>query len=308
MTFAWFYCNIFYEDLFGYDVEKFRNPIGSIMEALGNGIRKGSSIYFYTVSPNVKKMLYYPIVVGEFYCTESYQVKREQYDSVLLLYVLEGSISLCQDGNEWTAHAGELLLVDCYESHEYFSRMNTHTIWLHFDGNGARAWLSQVKMQRGQKVRGGYPIEHSMESILKHIVLRRDEYEISRELYSLLCDIAKGNEDKSEQKSRMSAQIDAAKQWIQEQYDRDLLVEEMAAKAYMSPSYFSKQFKEKTGFSPYEYLLAVRLDKSKELLLQTDHPIQEVAYKTGFNSASNFIYFFKKETGISPLKFRKMKF
>lgn len=278
------------------------------MEALGNGIRKGSSIYFYTASPNVKKMLYYPIAAGEFYCTEDYHVKREHYDSVLVLCVLEGSMSLLQDGNEWTAHAGELLLVDCYERHEYFSGSDAHTIWLHFDGNGAREWVSQVKMRRGQKVRGGYLAERGMESILKNIVLRRDEYEISKELYSLLCDIAKGNEDDREQKSRMNTQIDVVKKWIQDQYDRDLLVEEMAAKAYMSPSYFSKQFRERIGFSPYEYLLAIRLDKAKELLLQTDDPIQEVAYKTGFNSASNFIYFFKKETGISPLKFRKMKF
>ena len=76
----------------------------------------------------------------------------------------------------------------------------------------------------------------------------------------------------------------------------------------MSASYFSKLFKKGTGFSPYDYLLTVRLDRAKELLRQTDDSIENVAFKTGFNSESNFIYFFKKETGVSPLKFRKIKF
>ncbi|MDE6659385.1 MAG: helix-turn-helix transcriptional regulator, partial [Eubacterium sp.] len=73
-------------------------------------------------------------------------------------------------------------------------------------------------------------------------------------------------------------------------------------------SFFSKVFKETTGFSPYDYLLSVRLDKAKELLQKTDDSIQNIAFKTGFNSTSNFIYFFKKEMGISPLKFRKIRF
>ena len=82
----------------------------------------------------------------------------------------------------------------------------------------------------------------------------------------------------------------------------------MANASHMSVSYFSKIFKEAAGSSPYDYLLTVRLDKAKEMLRQTDCSIESIAYKTGFNSASNFLYFFKKETGISPLKFRNLKF
>lgn len=89
-------------------------------------------------------------------------------------------------------------------------------------------------------------------------------------------------------------QIEAAKKFINDNYDEDISIRDMADNAHMSASYFSKIFKETTGFSPYDYLLTVRLDKAKEMLQQTDHPVESIAYKTGFNSSSNFVYFFKK--------------
>lgn len=102
--------------------------------------------------------------------------------------------------------------------------------------------------------------------------------------------------------------IEATKNYITSNYSKNISVADIAGAAYMSASHFSKVFWETTGFSPYDYLLTIRLDKAKELLLQTDDPIESIAGKTGFNSASNFIYFFKKETSLSPLKFRNMKF
>ena len=82
-----------------------------------------------------------------------------------------------------------------------------------------------------------------------------------------------------------------------------------AAKAVsLSPSYFSRLFRAASGLSPYEYLLGVRLEKAKEMLLETQAPVSEVAYRTGFGSDANFIAFFRKETGLSPLKFRRLGF
>lgn len=76
----------------------------------------------------------------------------------------------------------------------------------------------------------------------------------------------------------------------------------------MSSSHFSRVFKQQTGFSPYDYVLLSRLNRAKYLLLETDMPISAIAYDIGFNSESNFIYFFTENEGISPGKFRKLKF
>ena len=277
------------------------------MELIGNGLNKGSHMYFYTASQTAKKLLYYPIAIGEFYCNKDYSVERTtNYDSILAIYILDGSITLQQEGTVLTAYKNELLLVDCYKPHKYFADANAHTVWVHFDGNNSRQWFEEIKLKKGQKIKCNRQTADCISNVIKYIKLNQNEYDISNEIYALLCSISKGNEFTNENKK--TDFIEKSKAFILSNYDKNISVNDIADKALMSASFFSKVFKETTGFSPYDYLLAVRLDKAKELLQQTDDSVQNIAFKTGFNSTSNFIYFFKKQTGISPLKFRKIKF
>ena len=59
------------------------------------------------------------------------------------------------------------------------------------------------------------------------------------------------------------------------------------------------------GVTPSEYAAKLRLKKAKQLLLDTDTPIVEIAYATGFSGLSSFYRFFKDRTGFSPAAFRK---
>lgn len=276
------------------------------MELEGNGLNKGSHMYFYTPSQSAKKLLYYPIAVGEFYCNGEYNVERENYDSILALYILDGSITMVQNGIRSSAQKDEMLLIDCYTAHRYFADSDAHTLWVHFDGNNSRQWFDEIKGKKGQKIKCTRQTAEYIFDIIKHIKFDHSEYSISNGLYSMLCDIS--NENAANRESRRFAHIEAAKKLIISNYNKNLTLCDMANASHMSVSYFSKIFKEATGSSPYDYLLTVRLDKAKEMLRQTDCSIESIAYKTGFNSSSNFIYFFKKETGISPLKFRNLKF
>lgn len=276
------------------------------MELIGNGLNKGSRMYFYTASQTAKNLLYYPIATGEFYCNSEYNVERTRYDSILVIFVHSGAITLIQNGIELTANESELLVVDCYKEHRYFCTDNAHTLWVHFDGNNSYEWFNEIKTQRGQKIKCTRQAAEYISNIIKATKLNQSEYDISSELYSLLCTVSKGSDINHE--SRKADSIEKAKEFIITNFNKNISVDEIAAITHISASYFSKIFKEATGFSPYDYLLAIRLDKAKELLQKTDDSIQNIAYKTGFNSTSNFIYFFKKETGISPLKFRNIKF
>lgn len=123
---------------------------------------------------------------------------------------------------------------------------------------------------------------------------------------TLLMELAKPMEAPG--KKQKTKQIQESVKYIHTHFQEEISVENLAKTVYMSASHFSKVFKEITSFSPYDYLLAIRLGRAKELLIKTEQTISEIACQTGFHSSSNFIYFFKKETGISPLKFRKMMF
>ena len=87
-------------------------------------------------------------------------------------------------------------------------------------------------------------------------------------------------------------------------YDK-VMSEDIAASINMSYSNFRKLFKQYTGITPHQYMLQLRLSKIKDLLSNTEMPIQEIAMKLNFESADYFSYFFRSKTGINPLSYRK---
>jgi AraC-like DNA-binding protein len=98
-----------------------------------------------------------------------------------------------------------------------------------------------------------------------------------------------------------------AAEYIYFNYDKNITLDEVTTKFNMSKSYFSKRFKEVTGFGYKEYLVSVRLKEACELLLNTDESITEIAFECGFNDSNYFGDAFRKAKGVSPHKYRKNK-
>ncbi len=94
--------------------------------------------------------------------------------------------------------------------------------------------------------------------------------------------------------------------YVDECYVQDLSLDELAARFHFSPSYFSSLFKQRTGFSLSMYITKRRMEEAKCRLLQTDDSISDTARHVGYKDASYFIRIFKRETGVSPYKFRHM--
>lgn len=107
--------------------------------------------------------------------------------------------------------------------------------------------------------------------------------------------------------SSFDESIQKAARYIVDNYSKDLTLTEVADVVNMSSAYFSKKFKDVTGFGFKEYLLNLRIKKASELLLETKLTITEIAYESGFNDSNYFGDVFKKIKGISPLRYRKNK-
>jgi AraC-like DNA-binding protein len=98
--------------------------------------------------------------------------------------------------------------------------------------------------------------------------------------------------------------ITKAKQFIQENYAEDLSLGQVAAAVHTSIFYFCKLFRKVTGTTFTEFVSRTRVEKAKNLLLNPNLRISEIAYEIGFQSLTHFNRVFKNIVGESPTEYR----
>jgi AraC-like DNA-binding protein len=76
----------------------------------------------------------------------------------------------------------------------------------------------------------------------------------------------------------------------------------------LSRSYFSRAFKISTGLAPHQWLLQARIGKAKQLLLETDRPLAQIAIDVGFADQAHFTRTFRREAGESPGAWQRARF
>lgn len=102
-----------------------------------------------------------------------------------------------------------------------------------------------------------------------------------------------------------SNKILEAARYISDNYDHEITLHTASRVACMEATYFSKCFKQLTGFGFHDYLTQIRLKKAEEFLRSSQLSISEIADSCGFLSSNYFGDVFKKYKGISPRTFRK---
>ena len=101
--------------------------------------------------------------------------------------------------------------------------------------------------------------------------------------------------------------ISKARFLLQENIEDPVNIEEMVKDLPMGYSKFRKVFKQVTGLSPNQYYLNIRLEKAKNLLINTDLSVVEISTLTGFENLFYFSNYFKKKNGVSPILYRSSK-
>ena len=98
--------------------------------------------------------------------------------------------------------------------------------------------------------------------------------------------------------------ITKAKNFIREHHAEDLSLPQVAQFANASPFYFCKLFKRATGLTFTNFLSRVRIERSKNLLINPQLRVSEIAYEVGFQSLTHFNRIFQKILGQSPTEYR----
>lgn len=110
---------------------------------------------------------------------------------------------------------------------------------------------------------------------------------------------------KSANKEMYTYHVKKAIDYIYENYEKPLTLDYMAKYLGLNKCYFCKLFRLETGKTFSRFLNEVRIKKSKELLLNTNLSILDIALTVGYNNQNYYNMSFKKLTGVTPLKYRQ---
>ena len=121
-------------------------------------------------------------------------------------------------------------------------------------------------------------------------------------LYTMLADIFENTAEQNLDKNKQI--IKPAIDYITSDYSNEITLNLLAQKCMMSVTNFRRIFKTVYGVSPIEYLIKMRLDRAKQLLLHTTLTIGEISQLCGFSEVSYFSRTFKKRYNKTPLEYR----
>ncbi|MDF2680494.1 MAG: transcriptional regulator [Brevibacillus sp.] len=100
------------------------------------------------------------------------------------------------------------------------------------------------------------------------------------------------------------AEIDAVIEYIHRHIDEPLPLSRLASYVAYSPYHFTRIFKERMGISPLYYVSSLRLQKAKDLLLQTNLSVRDIGLEIGQQSLGTFSTRFTERVGVTPSVFR----
>ncbi|MBP1916715.1 AraC-like DNA-binding protein [Lederbergia galactosidilyticus] len=120
----------------------------------------------------------------------------------------------------------------------------------------------------------------------------------------LLLALSKFKSQMSVQEEEKTVTFEDVLQKIHQTFTQSIKIKELADQFYLSESMFRKKFKERTGVTPKQYIIQLRINEAKHLLEHTDRPVEFILSEVGFSSSSRFHEAFLKRTCMTPLEWR----
>lgn len=146
--------------------------------------------------------------------------------------------------------------------------------------------------------------EERLEELMSGFALA-DEVTEPGELADRLYDLLLGYIGQEFQEAHAEDKIRLAIQYMQQNFERSIVINELAERYGMSPNYFSTMFKKETNQSAIAYLTNLRVQKAVWYLENTEDSVVDISRRVGYEDSQYFFRVFKKTMGMTPLMYRK---
>ena len=199
--------------------------------------------------------------------------------------------------------------------HQIWTYIADHDIpweyaWVEFDGLRAKETIEMAGFSLDQPIyrANRKDIAEVMKEELLYIVTHKEEspFHLIGHLFLFIDGLVRSSASTQVNKgnSLRDFYIKEAFSFIEQNFQNDITVEDIAASCGLNRSYFGKIFHENTGKSPQEFLISYRMSKARELLKLTGLSIADIGNAVGYPNQLHFSRAFKNVYGISPRQWR----
>ena len=270
-------------------------------------VREGSWNQYNTPDKGLRKQIDFLQLTGHTWAGPETIVDRKDFDSLLVAVTLSGEGYLTTRGETHALVPNELYWLDCREHHVYGPKESEwESVFVHIGGVNVRNMI-QLYQERISQTCGGL-VARRVQSLILDIqtIMQKEPAGLPRDLYlharilGILSELAGINYP-----SIVPGVVHDALDWMEAHFAQPFSLEAMAASVGRSKYHLARLFKSYTGESPARYLIQMRIDKSKKLLLDDERSLDAIAEETGFSSASSYIAHFKEQEQVTPGRFRR---
>lgn len=278
------------------------------MRPIDTGCTEKSTVFFYTSGETAKQAFFYPLCAGHYFCTKEYVVRRNNYNSFLLIYVKKGEGYLKTGHKKYTFRKEDVVLINCYKPHIYGTTKDSEILWFHFDGSTSREYVQMIFNNAGPvcSVRDLITFEKDLNRILLMISggSAINDALCSYYIVKILTDLVLCSSKTLKEENTHSIS-ETVISYINDNIREPLSLEDLAGRVGLSPFYFTRLFKKETGHTPHEYIIKSRINIAKFYLKSTAYSIKEICFNSGFSSESSFCTTFRKVCGMTPSEYRE---
>ncbi|MEI7420905.1 MAG: AraC family transcriptional regulator [Prolixibacteraceae bacterium] len=233
----------------------------------------------------------------------------------ILIYCVDGKGKIRLNNGNHEVQADEYLIIPAGTPHSYHSDMkNPWSIyWIHFTGKKSAAFVRHAGIPM-QVERNKFSRTNERLSLFNDIFRNLDrgfgieilEY-VNQILGFLLASFTHLHQFQELRKADENDHVALSINFMLENLDKKLRLNEIAEAAELSISHYSKLFQTRTGHSPIDYFTQLKVQRACRLLDNSGWMIADVARESGFDDQFYFSRVFRKVMGLSPAEYRKRK-
>ena len=244
-------------------------------------------------------------------------IKVHSDDVTLLCYSLSGEGEVIIDGESVACRKYDCVWADCTRLVRYrpMPGKTWECVFIRIHGGISPSFFARtnVVLRNSGRLRLTFGAVTRFRSIIWQLLSPRTECGPSLEttyahlLMNLFTEVELAVISTSEKQFIIPDVIVGIQNYMDRNYGQDISLDLLAKKFSISKFHMSRMFKRYVGKSPNDYLIDVRMEKSKELLVDTGKTIGDIGLIVGIPNTNHFLYLFKTREGITPSAFRKQR-